>query len=238
MIKAACTRPRCTMPIAYLQCDFIVKDLRTTGECQILLIHNTVDGLLTITSRLLNFEERQRRSTEVRMRDINNAIHGDIDKMLTITTCMFFQYKLCVMLQFYNSHCQAKRLMDIVRKVSVRAEVVCVFMSSGSGARRWTQTEQYVVLYSGLEYHTLQSDIGLPTKHTPAQSTPPSLAALQTMMRAHIRNKSTYLAEWCTEPGQNGKALKRVIKKNAQNIIGSHPLSISHINKVRCQHEA
>lgn len=138
MIKAACTRPRCTMPIAYLQRDFIVKDLRTTGECQILLIHNTVDGLLTITSRLLNFEERQRRSTEVRMRDINNAIHGDIDKMLTITTCMSFQYKLCIMLQFYNSHCQAERLMDIVRKVSVRAEVVCVFVPSGSGARRWT----------------------------------------------------------------------------------------------------
>lgn len=84
VIKAACTRPRCSMPIAYLQCDFTVKDLRTAGECQILLIHNTVDGLLTIISRLLNFWDRQNRSTEVRLRNINNAIQGNINKMLTL----------------------------------------------------------------------------------------------------------------------------------------------------------
>ncbi len=78
------------MPIAYLQCDFTVKDLGTAGECQILLIYNTVDGLLTITSRLLNFENRQNCSTEVRMRNINNSICGYINKMLTKYINVFF----------------------------------------------------------------------------------------------------------------------------------------------------
>lgn len=72
------------MPIAYLQCDFTLKDLRTARECQILLIHNTVDNLSTVTSRLRLFEDRLSRSTEVRMRHINNAARANINKMFTL----------------------------------------------------------------------------------------------------------------------------------------------------------
>lgn len=79
------------MPITYLQCDFTVRDLRAAGECQILLIHNKLKILLTITGSVLNFQDKQRRSIKVRIR--NNAKRGIFNMTLILYVLHMFLWQ-------------------------------------------------------------------------------------------------------------------------------------------------